>query len=245
MKNDEYQFPKDEYLEQSDSNPSEKQEGGEEETTQLKDAGDRRMAFLRNRKFVIGLVVFVVIVVGLKLMHHHPKTSVPVVSEPTVQEQQAAPTVNPASFALPAQTVDTASATTISDMQSHLSEVHDQLNSVTAANAQLTQSVSALTAQVATLTAAVQETTQKLAAITAKPMMGMKKSAYHPMPVIYVLKALVPGRAWLIGSNGISINVAVGNYVSPYYGSIRTIDAMNGQVVTTSGKVITYGSNDS
>lgn len=246
MKNDEYQFPKDEYLEQSDSNPSHKQGvREEEENAELRDAGNRRMSFLRNRKFVIGLVVFLVIVVGLKLMHH-PKSTVPVVSEPTVQEQQPAPVVNSApTFALPAQNVDTASSTTISDMQNHLSEVRDQLNSVSAANAQLTQSVSALTAQMSALTAAVQETTQKLAAITAKPVMGMKKTGYHPMPVMYVLKAVVPGRAWLIGSNGVSINVAVGNYVSPYYGSIRAIDAMNGQVITTSGKVISYGSNDS
>ena len=243
MKNDEYQFPKDEYLEHSDSNPSEQPEssGDDGDNTQPPDAGDRRLAFLRNRKFVIGFLILVVVVIGLKLMHH-PKAVAPV-APPVVQEQPAAPVaVAPATFALPAQSVDTS---TVSDMQSHLSEMHDKLNSIVAANTQLTQSVSALTAQVATLAAAVQDTSQKLAAMTVKPVMGMKKPRYHPMPVTYVLKAIVPGRAWLVGSNGVSINVAVGNYVSDYYGSIRAINAGSGQVTTTSGKTITYGANDS
>lgn len=244
MKNDEYQFPKDEYLEQSDSVVPGKRDSissDDGDNTQPPDGGDQRFAILRNKKFLIGLLIFIVIIVGLKLMHSSSKTATPVVQEqPTVMAALPAP----APTAFPSQNIPMPG--TVLDLQNRVSEVHDQLSSVVAANAQLTQSVSALTAQVATLAAAVQDSEQKLAAMTIKPAVNMKKPLYYPpAPVIYVLKAVVPGRAWLIGSNGISVNVSVGSYLSNYYGAIRAIDANSGQVYTARGKVITYGTNDS
>ena len=182
--------------------------------------------------------MFVVIVIGLKLMHH---SNPPVVPAAPVAQQPALTAV-PASFPTPVQSTATSSA--LSDTQDRLSALHDQLSSVVAANAQLTQSMSALTTQVATLAAAVQDTSQKLDTMTMKPGV-MNKLRYQPAPIIYVIKALVPGRAWLVGSNGVSVNVAVGNYLSGYYGSIQSINASTGQVMTTRGKAITYGSNDS
>ena len=226
MKNDDYQFPKDEYLEHSDATHDETPE-------QPPAGGGGRFSLLKNRKFVTGLLIFIVIIIGLKIMHH---PAAPVAPPAPVMPQV------PASFVAPVQ--NTMPSSDISTMQSQLSALHSQVNSMAAANAQLTQSVSALTTQVANMATAMQSTSQQLMAMTMKSHV-MKKSLYRPAPIIYVIKAMVPGRVWLMGSNGVSINVAVGNYISPYYGAVQSIDATNGQLMTTRGKMITYGSNDS
>lgn len=60
----------------------------------------------------------------------------------------------------------------------------------------------------------------------------------------YSVQALIPGRAWLIASNGSTITVREGSSV-PGYGKVKLIDPNQGRVLTSSGRVIRFNQTDS
>jgi len=60
-----------------------------------------------------------------------------------------------------------------------------------------------------------------------------------PTQTFYV-EAVVPGRAWLQGSDGETISVSIGSYLEGY-GRVTRIDEDRGVVATSSGHVIPYG----
>ncbi len=70
-----------------------------------------------------------------------------------------------------------------------------------------------------------------------------KKAIVAPQPAYY-LKAVVPGRAWLQSKAGHLMTVKVGDRIAGY-GTIQAINAESGWVGTSSGRVISYGPNDS
>ncbi|MCB1827483.1 MAG: type IV secretion protein IcmG, partial [Coxiellaceae bacterium] len=64
-----------------------------------------------------------------------------------------------------------------------------------------------------------------------------------PSPVLtFTLRAIIPGRAWVTGSNGEEDSVAVGSKLKNY-GTVKAIEVNAGKVLTTSGKVITYNAD--
>lgn len=72
----------------------------------------------------------------------------------------------------------------------------------------------------------------------------MQVPVRHKPRTAYRLTAVMPGRAWLESSRGTTITIKVGDTV-PGYGTVVKISAPEGVVVTSDGKVITYGKNDS
>jgi intracellular multiplication protein IcmG len=62
--------------------------------------------------------------------------------------------------------------------------------------------------------------------------------------VDYFLQAVIPGRAWLIGTNGSTLTVREGTKVAGY-GVIKLIDSIQGKVLTSSGRVIRFSQADS
>jgi len=58
----------------------------------------------------------------------------------------------------------------------------------------------------------------------------------------FFVKAVIPGRAWLVGADGTAVTVAVGD-VLPGYGEVTAIDSYSGTVTTQLGGKIRYGSN--
>ena len=58
--------------------------------------------------------------------------------------------------------------------------------------------------------------------------------------VTYVVQAVVPGRAWLYGTNGQTISVGVGDQVKGY-GRIMSINSLNGTVTLNNGTVLSPG----
>lgn len=56
----------------------------------------------------------------------------------------------------------------------------------------------------------------------------------------YFVKAVIPGRAWLVGADGTALTVTVGDEV-PGYGRVTAVDAYSGTVQTSSGIRIYYG----
>lgn len=63
-------------------------------------------------------------------------------------------------------------------------------------------------------------------------------------PVVYYIQAVIPGRAWLIGSNGSTLTVREGTEIAGY-GMVRLIDSLQGRVLTSSGRVIKFSQEDS
>lgn len=61
--------------------------------------------------------------------------------------------------------------------------------------------------------------------------------------VVYKVKAIVPGMAWLESSEGQTIAVRVGSRLGKY-GKVRLISPKQGMVVTSDGSIIQYGAND-
>ena len=109
--------------------------------------------------------------------------------------------------------------------------MNDQLQQSNETNDQLKQAMVLLLQELRNLN----DTVAKQAIVkTQKP---------HEPELVYAVRALVDGRAWIVGSNGLSQSVTVGDPI-PGYGNVTAIEAARGAIVTTSGKVIRLGAND-
>jgi intracellular multiplication protein IcmG len=78
-----------------------------------------------------------------------------------------------------------------------------------------------------------------VASMHKKPAAPHKKAAQSAPKVTYYVRALMPGRAWLMGSDGISTSVTVGSQLLGY-GRVTMIHVQTGQVSTSAGKVFSY-----
>ncbi len=59
----------------------------------------------------------------------------------------------------------------------------------------------------------------------------------------YVVRAIVPGRAWVESPTGYKFSISIGDRVLGY-GTVTKVDADNGEVTFDGGDVIKYGSDD-
>ncbi len=78
-----------------------------------------------------------------------------------------------------------------------------------------------------------------VASMHKKPAAPHKKAAQSAPKVTYYVRALMPGRAWLMGSDGVSTSVTVGSQLLGY-GRVTMIHVQTGQVSTSTGKVFSY-----
>ena len=123
-------------------------------------------------------------------------------------------------------------STAIRQLQGQVQQLTGALNDSRNAQQQLNQGISALVGQMQQLNTQVK--------VLATPPKPVKVSAPVPVPVIsFQLRAVVPGRAWIVGSDGQSQSVTVGDHVIQY-GNVQSIDADAGVVITTSGKTIKF-----
>lgn len=74
------------------------------------------------------------------------------------------------------------------------------------------------------------------------PPLGQVKKIKKIERIKYYIKAVVPGRAWLVMPNGHTVSVAEGDRL-PGYGKIVAISAVNSTVTTSSGTIIRYRVN--
>lgn len=84
-------------------------------------------------------------------------------------------------------------------------------------------------------------TTRKMKKARMRPSAAARAPQRVAKPrVYYVLRALVPGRAWLQSGNGDAFTVKVGDLLYGL-GKVTRIEADTGKVVTSSGWVINFG----
>jgi len=106
--------------------------------------------------------------------------------------------------------------------------------------------VSRVITNLSAVTEAQSHEIERLIVLKAKPP---KK---RPPPILsageasqkYYIQAVIPGRAWLMATNGTTLTVREGTSVAGY-GIVKLIDPIQGRVMTSSGQMIRFSQEDS
>lgn len=246
---DEYQFPHDEYVAAEDDSSqanygdafhTEEQMGGTEESARAEPSESKpsileRFPILQNKRLLMVVGVVVLAIIAFKVMS--PSHSVKVVKQAQVQarppsaqqEQQSAMLSKLNNLSQDASS----SKNVVNQLQGEVNELKMTLNKADSSNEAMKQAMIALAQQVENLSAQVKKATTTPNHIKKLP----------PSPVLtFNLRAIIPGRAWVMGSNGEQDSVAVGSKLKNY-GTVKAIDVDAGKVLTSSGKVITYNAD--
>ncbi len=128
----------------------------------------------------------------------------------------------------------------VSSVGQQVGTVNNNINNLNAQIANLNQVIGNLSTQVAKQSAEI-----NMIMVRFKPK-PVKPAIHHirVQRVLYYIQAVIPGRAWLIGSNGSTLTVREGTKIAGY-GTVKLIDSMQGRVLTSSGQVIRFSQEDS
>lgn len=134
-------------------------------------------------------------------------------------------------------------------MRAEFNTSRDQLTQVSRSLNELLTQITALNQQIAALRLTVDAQAQEITRLTIRTPVARKTSTpSRPHAAVarvkYYLQAVIPGRAWLIGSNGVTLTVREGTSVSGY-GIVKLIDPRQGRVLMSSGQVIRFSQEDS
>ena len=185
---------------------------------------------------------------------------------------KATPEKAPARTMLPVTTNTTVKQTSpINSSEVASSKMSAKLSAITQKQNQIETDVSAMHKQMASATQAVNDMTTKMddikqtmmvlsermeqqsqqvarlqtmrrAAPTASSTPAVAKKPAAPK-VVYSVQAIIPGRAWLMSTQGTTLTVSRGTVV-PGYGVVRMINSKLGRVFTSSGRVIQFSQAD-
>ena len=150
---------------------------------------------------------------------------------------------------------DTAKLTSMeqmqTDLQTQVNALSNQFSGNTANVTALMNNLKTLSEQVSQLSLMVQNQAKITADMhahlkkeTEKKVQSNKNMVVAAPPAQYFLQAIIPGRAWLISTNGDTVTVREGTRISSY-GVVRFIDAKRCRVLTSSGQVIRFSQEDS
>jgi len=254
--NDEYQFAD---LDEMNTHPEEENESAS--TTPVSDSEGAPGRYptkniKRNALIALAVVILAMLLYKLASSVFSEKkvdiddTALPVAVQAPISVEPSVPTPVEAT---PAATVDPnvsqkLSALEVSQqsMRSDVSSIGEQLNTLSANVSSLTATIADLNGIVTNLSAKVDEQSREIEQITvrreAKRVHAVKHHvAQYPK---YYLQAVIPGRAWLIATNGATLTVREGTTIAGY-GTVKLIDPKQGRVATSSGQVIKFSQEDS
>lgn len=191
-----------------------------------------KRAFIVIGAAVVALIVF-------KVLHHSKAPvvqSTPATTQPvTVVAPQPAPqqAMNVATMQQLSQLSQTeeGSQQMVSQLQSQVTELKNSLSVANATQAQMNQTINSLSYQIRDLADQVKQLQAKATKKVVVP------------PLVFHIQAIVPGRAWLIGSDGSAETVSAGDQVKGY-GKVLAVNEDQGIVLTSSGRTIVFGVND-
>lgn len=165
----------------------------------------------------------------------------PVVQQPPPQvvQESSALQQKVASIESSQQTVQSE----VSSMNQQVSNINNNVNSLNEQITKLNQVISDLNNQVEKQSEVINVLIER-----TKPKPKPVKRVIHIKPVSpqinYYINAVIPGRAWLIGTNGSTLTVREGSKIAGY-GTVKLIDSIQGRVLTSSGRVIRFSQEDS
>lgn len=197
---------------------------------------------------LVVLAVIVVIVLGFGLYHLVGKMRFS-----GFKSKPAAVVATQTATVAPVTVADVNSAVRVEqqksvDMMNKIGALDQTVNQQQQTMNQIQSNMSTLQDSVNSLNSTVSTVSQQLSDINQKLVKPVVKKVLQPQqvlppPVTYVVKAMVPGRAWLLENNGNVLSVAVGNAV-PSHGVVNQIDLNNGQVMMSDGSVFSYDLNN-
>lgn len=259
---EEYQFPSDEYIGHQEKHVEEEKET-EAEFTPIppkksihEHLHNIREKAIEHKRFVAICGIIVVILIAFSIIRpRHTKeviTETPV-STPkvAVQQEGTSGTTSETSadqlplaeqrreYGKPAvsegqvtrlQENAEANESQLNRLQHHIANLDDKLKKMQAGQQVLNANISNLNSQLQQLVTQLNN--------TGKPAKKTHIVLEEVLPV-YHLRAVIPGRAWLESDQGELLTVAIGDKLQGY-GRIYQINAQQGVVSTTSGKMIGF-----
>lgn len=135
------------------------------------------------------------------------------------------------------QAASSSTSRSIGSINSNISQLQQMTQS-------LATKLNALNANLVILSQALEQQEAQLKKLTAKPKKKeVKKSTAPVKRKIFFIQALIPGRAWLKSTEGETITVVKGTDLKGY-GKVHSIDPRKGEVLTSSGSIITFSISD-
>ncbi|WP_133129396.1 type IVB secretion system protein IcmG/DotF [Legionella yabuuchiae] len=130
-------------------------------------------------------------------------------------------------------------------LRSDVNSISNQMTGVSSSVNQMASQIAQLNQLISTLNEKIEEQSQDIQRLRTKPKPVRKvvRRVVKPTPKCYV-QALIPGRAWLICTNGTTLTVREGSTI-PGYGLVKLIDPHQGRVMTSSGQIIRFSQDDS
>jgi intracellular multiplication protein IcmG len=253
--NDDYKFEEYDSLGNEFSEP--KEETTPAATSRLPDASPTDVR--RNALIVLGLVIFgyllYKIIGNLFFTKVEPvKPSIPPVTQVAPQPQPIQQPVVPVIQPQPDNTAafndikQKVAAIEVSQQstKTDLSNVSGQVSSMSATINTLNSQIDKLNQTIADLSNQVSKQSMEINELIAKKKPKPVKRVFKASAPInrYHIQAIIPGRAWLIATNGSTLTVREGSTIAGY-GVVKLIDAIQGRVLTSSGRVIKFSQTDS
>ncbi|MBA2651243.1 MAG: type IV secretion protein IcmG [Tatlockia sp.] len=220
----------------------------------------------RNALIVVGLIALLFL--GYKFFgsfFSSPKTKA-IQEIPSLPQTTEAPPPQPTIPQEPQLPVQTAPQVTtqpsvdnteinqkLSAVEATQQDVQLQVNAVNSKLSGINNNVSELSEKIASMNQVITSLATKLDQQCSEIAMLVERSKPKPRPVIvikapprltYYIQAIIPGRAWLIASNGSTITVREGTRIAGY-GVVKLIDPIQGRVLISSGRVIRFSQQDS
>lgn len=130
-------------------------------------------------------------------------------------------------------------------MRTDMASMNEQLNGVATNVENLVTKITELNMIIQSLNMRVDEQAHRIDVITAKMTVKKVPHRSHAVShrVFYHVEAAIPGRAWLMGSDGSTLTVRKGSML-PGYGIVTFIDPNQGRVSINSGQVIRFSKDD-
>lgn len=133
----------------------------------------------------------------------------------------------------------------VSSIRDEIGQLNNQINTLTTTNQSLISEVSQLSAKLAANQQVLEEllAAKKANPVIPKTSFRVVKHQSKAQSLSYYVQAVIPGRAWLINSQGGNLTVRVGSKV-PGLGVVHRIDALQGRVTMSSGRIIAFTQAD-
>lgn len=232
-------------------------------TSSSQNSGEKK-DIKRNALVAFGFIVFIMIMYKLigylffsgKSDVAMKKSSPPiavVATPPPVQQQEVVPPipVQPVQVSIPVDNTDLnkkVSAVEISqeNVREEINSVSQQVGSVNNTINNLSNQVTNLNQVIGTLSTQMQKQSEELnkLMLLSQPKRVKKPITHRAPSIAYYIQAVIPGRAWLINTNGSTLTVREGTAIKGY-GVVKLIDPMQGRVITSSGQIIRFSQEDS
>lgn len=137
----------------------------------------------------------------------------------------------------------------VADLRQNLMADDSRVHHVEVAVAKVEQSMANIDDAISDMRLQVQAMMKKMQMLEKQMRKPKVKKAVVRRPMIrrpqtlYALTAVIRGRAWVRDSQGHEMTVKLGDTI-PGYGTVRFIDPKQGMIITSSGRIITYGQDD-